>query len=442
MGGGGSTESAPAVDHESFSAEEYESLRVALKVKEDLPTTQVELPAFLACFQPHLRPLIQPLFFKLARSPVGEPSSSWPVLVASLSGLVRRSCTWRGLLKIWAASDEVSADVHLYVELAASLCFWCAYPSLSPSKAEGSDAGSDVSLALDAFVTVLKSVTTDATDIADAAKRLDEAASQLPRALAPHLSYRLLGATVPPERHVQAESRILDLGLALLLQSMQAGLWQSGPWQPLFRDWKDGRSFNGLLAGALHYEGPALVLIRTSEGQVIGALSSCWTEGNGKFAGGPDATLFSLSPKLGVFPSVSRSGNWVYLNSRNTYCPRGLGFGGQLNFYRLWLDADFEECSVLEGDATYASGPLLPPSGLQTKFQPTVIEIWGCGGEEAAAAQHVQRQRDEGLRDQARKVDRAKLIENEFDKEVLFAHTFQATADVREQVEQARGTDE
>jgi len=84
---------------------------------------------------------------------------------------------------------------------------------------------------------------------------------------------------------------------------------------------------------------------------------------------------------------------------------RGLGFGGQIGFCRLWLDADFEECYVLQSDATYSAGSLLPGSGLQTSFRPTHIEVWGCGGEDALAAQAAKREADEGIREQARRVD-------------------------------------
>lgn len=442
MGAGGSApQEKRAVDRAGFSDEEYGRLREALGVQTDVPDAKVELPAFLERFSPHLRPFVQPLFFRLARAPVGEAAASWPVFVSSLSGLVRRGgLSWADLLDIWApgaaGGQDPAAEAALRIELVASLCFWCANPTLTPS-----DAANEA--ILESFLSALKCGAADAESGADAARRLEVAVPELTGAIAPMLSHALLGAPVPRSpAALPAESRILDIGLVTLLRSIQAGLWESEPWQPLYRDWADGRSFQGLVKGALHYEGPALLLVRTSNGEIIGALSNCWRETNGKFAGGPECLLFSLLPSMGVFQSESRSGSWVYFNSKNKHHPRGMGFGGQPEFSRLWMDADFEECSVLESDATYAAGALLPPKGMQTKFQPSTIEIWGCGGEEAARAQAAQRAVDEGLRDEARKVDRAKMVENDFDKEMFFGNTFKGASDAREPVDQLKGEEE
>lgn len=200
----------------------------------------------------------------------------------------------------------------------------------------------------------------------------------------------------------------------------------------MYRDWCDGLSFNALIKGAAFYEGPALVLIRTPD-SVLGALSTSWVEGNGKFGGSMESFLFALQPAFVQCKSSSRTGNYVYFNSRNKHYPRGLGFGGQLGFCRLWLDADFEDCYVLESDATYGPGRLLPTQGgLQTRFDVVNVEVWGCGGLEAAKAQAAQRERLESAREQARKVDKARLCDNEFDKEMFLANTFSATAESRE----------
>ncbi|CAE7033721.1 tmem87a [Symbiodinium natans] len=210
--------------------------------------------------------------------------------------------------------------------------------------------------------------------------------------------------------------------LHLLLRGSDARLWESEEWLPLYRDWCDGKSFNALVKGAAFYEGPALVLIRTRD-SVLGALSTSWVEGNGKFGGSMECFLFALQPAFRVCKSSTRTGNYVYFNLRNKHYPRGLGFGGRLGFCRLWLDADFEDCYVLESDATYAPGRLLASQGgLQTRFDVISVEVWGCGGLEAAKAQAAQRERLESAREQARKVDKSRLCESEFDKEMPGTH--------------------
>jgi len=447
MGQSGSAEAARAcrVDRAGFSEAEYAALRVALKVEEDVAEARVDLTAFVSCFPQHLRPLVQPVFFQLGRERVAEPSASWPVLIRGLSGLVRDGATWLQLLNAWAACDEpldsaacTGLDVELYLELVASLCFWCAYPGLTPSASimENADGGTGTGSGCSNIGRVVESLrawglpsegTAGTRDsLAAVATRLESQVPLLPRAVGPRFASALLGAPLPPDLS-GLDSRVLDAGAALLLRGVDARLWESGAWEPLYRDWRDGRSFNALLKGALHYEGPALLVVRTSTGEVLGALSTCWSDGNGKFAGNSECFLFSLSSALCCMRSGSRAGNYVYLNSRNKHAPRGLGFGGQVGFFRLWLDADFEETYALQSDATYAGGSLVSGEGLQLHFQPTLIEVWGCGGEEAKAAQAAERERVEGVRDQARRVDRAKLLENEFDREMFLQNTFKAS---------------
>jgi len=258
------------------------------------------------------------------------------------------------------------------------------------------------------------------------AKRLDASIPFLPRAVGPRFATAL--TSTPMHGFTSTlESRILGAGHSLLLRGSDANLWESGIWTPLYRDWCDGRSFNALLKGTLYYNGPALLVTRTTQGEVVGGLSNAWEDGNGKFRGTSECFLFALSPGLQILRSSARSGNYVYLNARNKHVARGLGFGGQPGFFRLWLDADFEECYVLENDATYSTGQLLLGSGMQRRFEPSIVEIWACGSEEAKAAQAAERARVEGVREQARKVDKAKFVENEFDKEMFFQNTFQAS---------------
>jgi len=183
-------------------------------------------------------------------------------------------------------------------------------------------------------------------------------------------------------------------------------------------------------------------LIKTTKGEVFGALSTVWADGNGRYLGSAECFLFSLAPMPSVFRSSSRSGNYVYLNARNKFEPQGLGFGGQPKFFRLWIDASFEECYALESDATYAGGPLLPAEGLQTPFSIAYLEVWGCGGDEALEAQNQQRDRDQNQRDKARKVDTAKLLENDFDREMFLGNTFKGSAESREVVDMPGNSEE
>lgn len=430
-------------------------LQEALGVAEDAPDSTVSLPAFLGRFPPHLRPLVQPLFFRLALEPgsrtscwrgrradsdkaVGmmsapssscsllssskcedeEPRASWPRIVAGVSCLVRTGASWPVLLEAWVGQDGTDpcagARAEAAAELAAALCFWCAHPSrtpgpgvpggVPPSAAAAALAGWD-SDPLDAVLTALRRPeaaagsnggTSPSSPVSSATvrARLSEHAPCLPNGVGPRMAQALLEATAPPDCP-WPQSHILDRGFAFLLRGVSKALWASGAWELLYSSRRDGHSFAGLLAGVLRYPGLAVLLLRAGgSGEVLGAVSDCWEEGNGAYGGSSECLLFTLWPTLQAFRSTGRSKNYVYMNSRNKSAPRGLGFGGQVGCCRLWISSDLEDIQVLQTDATYAAGPLLAGGERRGGCPASDIEVWGLGGAAARAAQCRQRSKD------------------------------------------------
>jgi len=420
-----------SVNRCGFADQEYESLKKSLGIQDDTQKARVDLAQFMNCFPDHLRHHnMQAVFFQLGHEEVGESSVSWPTLVASLSHWVHSGISWRDVLQVWNADnielDASEMDVH--VELACRLCFWCAHPTMVPPDVEMHASCAIDSADLTSMLNVLKfgSGNLDTT-----LSTLNNVIPYIPRSVGSCLARVLLGSSIPG--FPALKSRVLDAGLAFLLRGVDAQLWESTSWDPLYRDWHDGRSFNSLLKGVLHYEGPAILVLTTSNGEVFGAVSHTWEDGNGKYGGGAECFLFTVIPKLQRLRPTGSSGNFMYLNARNKHAPRGLGFGGQQGFHRLWLDADFEECFVLQSDATYESGSFVSDSGYQSSFIVSHIEVWGCGGEQSREAQAALQERAQGLRDQARKVDRARMLESDFDKEMFFGNTFKASDGSREE---------
>mmetsp|Transcript_34648 Transcript_34648/g.83686 ORF Transcript_34648/g.83686 Transcript_34648/m.83686 type:complete len:442 (-) Transcript_34648:52-1377(-) len=198
-------------------------------------------------------------------------------------------------------------------------------------------------------------------------------------------------------------------------------------WKPLYLDWRDGRSFFRLTQGVLHYPGPTLVLCRSGE-NCFGAVVGCaWEETGAKYRGSGDFLLFQLSPKFKELHTSGRGGNLMYFNTKMSHMPSGLGFGGQQGAARLWIPADFQEAHSVCSDATFEKGCLVGDShDFMVRFSVDVLEVWGAGGAEADQAQGQRMQVDASTRQSARKVDRARLIENSFDKEMLFEKTFKS----------------
>lgn len=434
----GSAKPKACVDRAGMDEDDYQKLRAALEVSEDSATALVELPVFLARFPPHLRPLVQPLFFQFSRTTEEAASASqqsttkqtgdlesavpWPLVVRGFAMLCQHGASWSTLLDLWEGADaRASAD------LAARLCFWCAHPSLGPTASDG--AASDTNSSADPVDSALAILPT-AAEIVALSEQLQRDIPRLPGRVVPRLRQALLN--VPPLHDLPApESRILDAGLSFALRGATAQLWESAAWHPLYRSWKDGRSFSGFLKGASSYPGLAVIVVRTAEGPVIGALSNCWEEGLGRFGGTSDCMLFALQPTLTICRTTGKSSNYGYLNSKSTYSNRGVGFGGQAEMCRLWIDADFDCGHVLKSDSTYQKGDLIAGDDYLTPFKISQLEVWGCSGSDALDQQSAFKERMGAAREQAKKCDRSRLVENDFDKEMFFGNTFAATKDAR-----------
>ena len=83
-----------------------------------------------------------------------------------------------------------------------------------------------------------------------------------------------------------------------------------------------------------------------------------------------------------VVPADQR---FLYFNNRRVG-KRGVGFGGSLKSFRLFVDASLERGSSLESCETFADGVLASAK----EFDIARIEIWGCGGRDARIAQEVE----------------------------------------------------
>jgi hypothetical protein len=216
---------------------------------------------------------------------------------------------------------------------------------------------------------------------------LNETVPCLPLAIGPQLASTLMNT--PLRKKIQVpESMILDAGLAFLLRGTSAELWHSEPWTPLYKDSRDGRSFSCLLHSMSGYPGNCMLIIRTLDGAVFGAISKSWNDGGGAFTGGLDCYLFALAPSLIVCKPSGSHSNFMYINYKNRQQARGIGFGGKVDWFRLWLDDDLGAGYVLQNDMTYQRHALLPGSEFRQEFQVSFVELWGCGPN-GAKADHI-----------------------------------------------------
>lgn len=120
--------------------------------------------------------------------------------------------------------------------------------------------------------------------------------------------------------------------------------------------------------------------------------------------------------------------------------PHGLGMGGSLEKFRLFIPDTLEECVAHANCLTFEAGSLLnvtnttsssssyDPSSTSGTFTIDVLEIWGCGGDELVNEALSAQQKDRGERDEmirkARLVDKAAFANNMFDQEFLLPKNF------------------
>lgn len=170
-------------------------------------------------------------------------------------------------------------------------------------------------------------------------------------------------------------SVLLDQGSWLFLNSCFPPRLK-GKVFPLFSSVRHGQSFS-TFCRQLQVNGPTLLVIKDMGGNVFGGFAAeSWRYGP-QFIGSANCFLYSLHPTMGVYYPTGYNENYMYLQQNAQTLPNGLGMGGQLNYFGLWLSSDYgighskgtPKCS------TYGS----PVLSHKEEFHIDVLEVWGIG---------------------------------------------------------------
>ncbi|KAL0051502.1 hypothetical protein WJX82_008750 [Trebouxia sp. C0006] len=146
---------------------------------------------------------------------------------------------------------------------------------------------------------------------------------------------------------------------------------QSDVWELLFHSNKHGQSFNTFM-GKVAGKGPTLLLVKDKQGQLFGGYASePWLK-NGKYYGNFSTFLFQLLPKVAMYNPSGANQNFQYCGHNFASLPNGIGFGGQVGYWSLFVDGLFEKGMSHKG-ATYTNPASL---SADTKFEVDVVECW------------------------------------------------------------------
>lgn len=135
--------------------------------------------------------------------------------------------------------------------------------------------------------------------------------------------------------------------------------------------------------------------------------------------------IFTITPHFRIYQRrIPTNGNFQWLNSKVYGMPHGLGFGGTLDGFRVFINDSLEKNIALNDCPTYETGKIVP----NETFEIDAMEVWGVGGDirvnQALKAQVENRKIMAENLHKARSVDKATFFDNAFDREFLLSKTF------------------
>ncbi|KAG0255989.1 hypothetical protein BG011_004825 [Mortierella polycephala] len=145
------------------------------------------------------------------------------------------------------------------------------------------------------------------------------------------------------------------------------------PLRLLFSSKTSGASFSTLLQKTM-YQGPTLVVMKDEDGYIFGAYADQDWEQGPKFYGTDRSFLFTIRPNFRIYRPSRVNNNFQYLDSGTKTLPNGMGFGGQLRYFGLWLASDFQngQSAAEPLCSTYQS----PRLSKQQNFKLDEMEVW------------------------------------------------------------------
>ncbi|XP_068659826.1 uncharacterized protein [Aristolochia californica] len=145
-------------------------------------------------------------------------------------------------------------------------------------------------------------------------------------------------------------------------------------WKLLYNSSVNGLSFNTFFGSITAGDEPTVLLIKDKEGYIYGGYASQPWERQSDFYGDMKSFLFQLYPKASIFRPTGANSNlqWCAANFSSVSIPNGIGFGGQVNHFGLFLSESFDH-----GHTFVCSTFNNPCLSRENKIYPEVIECWG-----------------------------------------------------------------
>ncbi|KAH3772580.1 MTOR-associated protein MEAK7-like [Dreissena polymorpha] len=197
--------------------------------------------------------------------------------------------------------------------------------------------------------------------------------------LAKHNQDTMLESFLPVVTNVDwsKTSTILDT-LSISFINRNIPREQQKTWRLLYSNRIHGDSFSQLTRFIMG-KGPSVMVVQDSNGHLFGCYVSTSWEIKPTFYGGENCFLFTLKPRYGAYNTTGYNNNFMYLNQGQETLPNGLGLGGQLEYFGLWIDSSFNSghSKAKPKCTTYGS----PQLSCHPEFTVECLEVWAVGPE-------------------------------------------------------------
>lgn len=140
-----------------------------------------------------------------------------------------------------------------------------------------------------------------------------------------------------------SKSQLLDSFSAYILSRHFSSV-KSPDWTLIYSSKSSGKSWT-IFLDALKPLRKSLIIIGDVNGNIFGCYANSQFKIGPNFTGDSHTFLFSIAPDLRVYLSSGINKNYIYLNSKQKTLPNGLGFGGQLDYFGLFISSSFESGS-------------------------------------------------------------------------------------------------
>ncbi|KAK4798457.1 hypothetical protein SAY86_030783 [Trapa natans] len=144
-------------------------------------------------------------------------------------------------------------------------------------------------------------------------------------------------------------------------------------WRLLYHSSYNGLSFSTFLGNINNRHGKTVLIIKDKEGHIYGGYASQPWERHGDFYGDMKSFIFQLYPKASIHrpTGVNRNLQWCAVNFSSEDIPNGIGFGGRVNHFGLFISASFDQGQTF-ACTTFGSQCL----SRANRICPEVIECW------------------------------------------------------------------